>query len=268
MSVLDFTPQAEGGSPHICLNRLNQTPNSPVAAGSSGGRKTSKRIILVCNGTTQVDSEANFSYSADQPLNMLGIIQSQKTAELLLDLKLSSIVSSPENACIETAKAISKVQEAADCLGADCVPRYVEMKQIEDLRLEDILQQSKKDKLEVPPFQPGWLKKFEDEVLSTLWNQSGKAWQSLLTELSDESEPEKIVVVVGHPAAHIALMGQCLNVTKEWMGSFHLDAGSISVIDFPDAASGRGIIRCINYTAHLGRWSIPITRSAVDDEEF
>ncbi|KAI9194212.1 hypothetical protein LWI28_004019 [Acer negundo] len=94
------------------------------------------------------------------------MIQSQKTAELLLDLKLSSIVSSPENACIETAKAISRVQEAADCLGADCVPRYVEMKQIDDLDIENILKQSKKDKLEVAPFQPGWLTRLEDEVLS------------------------------------------------------------------------------------------------------
>ncbi|KAK0604255.1 hypothetical protein LWI29_013800 [Acer saccharum] len=196
VSVLDFTPQAEGGSPHICLNRLNQTPNSPVAAGNSGGRKTCKRIILVCNGSTQVDSEASFTYSVDQPMNMLGMIQSQKTAELLLDLKLSSIVSSPENACIETAKAISRVQEAADCLGADCVPRYVEMKQIDNLDIENILKQSKKDKLEVAPFQPGLLTRLEDEVLSKLWNQSAKAWQSLLTELSDESEPEKIVVVV------------------------------------------------------------------------
>jgi broad specificity phosphatase PhoE len=90
----------------------------------------------------------------------------------------------------------------------------------------------------------------------------------LLSELSDESEPAKTVVVVGHPAIHIALMGHCLNLTKEWMGLFHLDAGSISVIDFPDGPTERGVIRCINYTAHLGRWSIPITRSIVDDEAF
>lgn len=268
VSVLDFTPSADGGSPHICLNRLNQTPNSPVAAGSSGGRKASKRIILVCYGSTQGDSEASVAYSAEQPMNMLGIIQAQKTAELLLDLNVSSVVSSPKNACVQTAEAISRVQEAADCLGADCVPRYVELKKMNDLDVEDILQQSKKDTVGVAPFQPGWLKGFEDEVLSTLWNQSGKVWQSLLTEQSDEAEPEKVVVVVGHPAAHIALMGHCLNLTKEWMGSFHLDAGSVSVIDFPDGPAGRGVIRCINYTAHLGRWSIPITRSTVDDEEF
>jgi len=29
---------------------LMQTPNSPLAGGSSGGRKASKQIILVCHG--------------------------------------------------------------------------------------------------------------------------------------------------------------------------------------------------------------------------
>ncbi|KAH7848371.1 hypothetical protein Vadar_002050 [Vaccinium darrowii] len=161
-------------------------------------------------------------------MNMLGIIQSQKTAELLLDLKVSAIVSSPKVASVETANVISCIQEAADCLGADCVPRYVELKQLQDLDVESILQQSKKDATEVPCLQSA----------------------------------------VGHPVAHIALMRHCLNLTKEWMGSFHLDAGSISVIDFPDGSAGRGVIRCINYTAHLGRWSIPITRSVPDDEAF
>jgi len=28
-----------------------QTPGSPIAGGKSGGRETSKRIVLVCNGT-------------------------------------------------------------------------------------------------------------------------------------------------------------------------------------------------------------------------
>ncbi|KAL3718250.1 hypothetical protein ACJRO7_003394 [Eucalyptus globulus] len=266
VSVLDFTPGAEGGSPFICLNRLNQTPASPVAAGA--GRKTSKRIILICHGVTESGAEVTFPSHGNETLNLLGIIQSQKIAELLLDLKVSSVISSPRSASIETAMAVSKVQEAADCLGADCVPRYVEMKQMQELECESILQQSKKDAAPVPFLQPGWLKQQEDEVLTALWDQSGRAWQSLLDELSGGSEPEKVVAAVGHPVAHIALMGHCLGLTKEWMGSFHLDTGSISVIDFPDGPAGIGVIRCINYTAHLGRWSIPITRPTLDDEDF
>lgn len=127
---------------------------------------------------------------------------------------------------------------------------------------------SLQDASEVSSLQSNWLNGYEAEVKTAIWVQLGQAWKSLLEELSSESEAENIVVAVGHPLAHIALMGHCLNLTKEWMGSFHLDAGSISVIDFPDGPAGRGVIRCINYTAHLGRWSIPITRSVTDDEAF
>lgn len=101
-----------------------------------------------------------------------------------------------------------------------------------------------------------------------MWDQSGKAWKSLVDELSKGEEAENNLVAIGHPALHIAMMGHCLNLSKEWVGSFHLDAGSISVIDFPDGAEGRSVVRCINYTAHLGRWSIPITRPTGGDEEF
>ncbi|KAL0304737.1 UNVERIFIED_CONTAM: 2-carboxy-D-arabinitol-1-phosphatase [Sesamum calycinum] len=210
VSVLDFTPKPEGGTPYICLNRLNQTPSSPVAAGSSGGRKACMRIILVSHGTSQNDGEqGGIPFSRDRPMNMLGVIQAQKTAELLLDVK---------------------VQEAADCLGADCVPRYVEMKQLADLDVESILKQTKDDSTSFQPLQSGWLRGYEEEITRPLWDQSGVAWKCLLDELSKGSEPQNVVVAVGHPALHIAMMGHCLNLTKEWLGSFHLDAGSITVV--------------------------------------
>ncbi|XP_033140144.1 probable 2-carboxy-D-arabinitol-1-phosphatase isoform X5 [Brassica rapa] len=226
VSVLDFIPRADGGSPHVCLNRLNQTPSSPIAGGSSGGRKASKQIILVCHG--QGDNE------------------SQKTAELLLDLRVASIVCSSSTASTETAGVISHVQEAAGCLGVDSVPRYVNTKQMNELDMQDI--------------QSGWLSQLDEETVSTLWNRSKKAWESLLDKLSDEDTGDAMVVV-GSSVAHISLIAQCLNLDKKCLELFHLDAGSISVIDFPDGPSQRGVIRCTNYTAHLGRWSVPITRS-------
>ncbi|XP_065010397.1 2-carboxy-D-arabinitol-1-phosphatase-like [Musa acuminata AAA Group] len=267
VSVIDFTPKPRGGPPHICVNRLNQTPNSPVAPGTSGGRKTRNRIILVCHGTTQSNTEvfANMGYES---MNMLGIIQSQKTAELLLDLKIDCIACSPRVASVDTAMSISEVQEAADCLGADCMPRYVEVKKMVDLEVEPAFQQAQKNSTGSLVVHPGWLDGFDHRSLTDIWKQTKKAWHSLLHELLNESEPERNLVVVGHPALHIALIAQCLNLTMEWMGSFHLDAGSVSVIDFPDGPTGRGIVRCINYTAHLGRWSIPVTRSTAYDEEF
>ena len=48
-----------------------------------------------------------------------------------------------------------------------------------------------------------------------MWDQSEKAWQNMLNELIDEAELGKIIVVVGDPAIRIALMGHCLNLTKD-----------------------------------------------------
>lgn len=103
------------------------------------------------------------------------------------------------------------------------------------------------------------ISQMEEETVSALWNRSEKAWESLLDELSSDEDTGDAMVVVGSPTAHISLIAQCLNLDKKCLELFHLDAGSISVIDFPDGPSQRGVIRCTNYTAHLGRWSVPIT---------
>ncbi|XP_073145412.1 2-carboxy-D-arabinitol-1-phosphatase-like [Henckelia pumila] len=217
VSVLDFTPKPEGGSPSICLNRLNQTPSSPIAGGSSGGRKTSMRVILVSHGLPMSETEEGSSFSGNGPMNMLGMIQAQKTAELLLDIKVNSIVSSSSVASVETANSICRVQEAADCLGADCVPRYVEMKQILDLDIGSILEQTKKrDSTRFQPLHSGWLNGLDEEITTALWDQSGKAWKFLLNELDKGSESDNIVVAVAHPALHISMMGHCIN-TGKWL---------------------------------------------------
>ncbi|CAN6344412.1 unnamed protein product [Urochloa humidicola] len=197
---------------------------------------------------------------------MLGTIQSQKTAELLLDLKVNSILCSPQVAAVDTATAICEVQEAADCLGADCVPRYAEMKNLLELEIEDIFQAKQKSFGDI--VQAGWMGSMEYKTLERLWAQSKDAWQALLNELPDDSESDRVVVAVGHPAIHLSLICRCLDLPMEYKSSFHLDDGSISVIDFPDGPKGRGVVRCTNYTAHLGRWSIPITRPTENDEEF
>ncbi|WIA41410.1 hypothetical protein OEZ86_004993 [Tetradesmus obliquus] len=49
----------------------------------------------------------------------------------------------------------------------------------------------------------------------------------------------------------------------EDLGEFWYRTG-VSIIDFPDGARSGGVMRCLNYTAHLGRWAVPITRDDMD----
>ncbi|GLJ27346.1 hypothetical protein SUGI_0536680 [Cryptomeria japonica] len=281
ISVLDITPSIiDNGFPYICLDRLNQTPNSPITPitpGQSVGRKTEDRIILVCHGTTGSIAEGGLPTSFDAPMNMLGTIQSQKTAELLLDLRVGSILCSPHFVALKTAEAIAQVQEAADCLGADCVPRYVEIKQMQelgDMSWEVLLEQLQNQVGQFGRWQECLQQNCDnlEDTFSNFWDRAGEAWNSLTKQLGDLrkdlSSPERNVIVVSHEIVNIGILCHCLGLEKSSIAAFHLDTGSISMIDFPDGPNGRGVVRCLNYTAHLGRWSVPVTRPAMAEEDF
>eukprot|EP00850_Spirogloea_muscicola_P010808 SM000065S20157 [mRNA] locus=s65:72480:76395:- [translate_table: standard] len=294
VSVLDFTPRSSGDGPPY-------TPSPPVAAATSGGRKAKSRMILVCHGATNSTARDRFASSEDEELNMLGIIQSRKTAELLLDVEVDALVSSPLPRARRTAEAIIEVQEGAHCLSStseECIPRAVEMIELPDLRELDLGEWKGMPKIEASK-QDRWEDQLQHhtvqggEDLTSMWERAGRAWESSLAfldksnvpaiegedlqlllfpsavrEVQDLHEKGRSLVVVGHELVHTAMLGHCLDLTQACVGSFHLDPGSVSVIDFPDGPTGKGVVRCLNYTAHLGRWSVPVTRPSSAEEDF
>jgi 2-carboxy-D-arabinitol-1-phosphatase len=92
----------------------------------------------------------------------------------------------------------------------------------------------------------------EYKKLELLWAQSKDAWQALLNELpndnttsdgvlvavghpathlalillnelpNDNTTSDGVLVAVGHPATHLALICRCLNLQMEYMSSFHV----------------------------------------------
>lgn len=109
------------------------------------------------------------------------------------------------------------------------------------------------------------------ESVTAFWERAGRAWQAVLDNvkgLDATSSEANNVVVVGHELTQNAMLGHCLGLTPASIGMFHVDTCSLSVIDLPDGPSGRGIVRCLNYTAHLGRWAVPITLPTLADEDF
>jgi probable phosphoglycerate mutase len=272
VSVLDFTPRTSGDAPpYVCLDRLNQTPSPPLVA--SGGRKALTRVLLVCHGATNSSLQKRFPDSEDENVNVLGGIQSGKVAELLLDVEVDVVLTGPQPCAKHTADYIVQVQEAADCLGVDCQPRYVDTKELpvlRDMHWGEWLGKEKESVVE----RERWQDYLQHEVvpgaesLGALWERAEEAWGAVVNEVGNSESGERTVVVVSHPTVHVAMLAHCLGLTQAALGSFHLDTGSLSVVDFPDGAAGRGIVRCLNYTAHLGRWAVPVTRPALRDEDF
>ncbi|CAI7774393.1 unnamed protein product [Closterium sp. NIES-53] len=311
--------------PYVCLNRLNQTPAPPVmTGGASGGRKARARVILVCHGDTTSSTQRRFPESSSEPLSMLGVVQARKTAELLLDVRVDTVFCSPLPRTVRTAEAVVEVQEAAECLGADCVPRFVDVVNVEELRELDYGTWQGAMMAEVSAHE-----RWEDQIksspppngesLPSLWDRAEKAWTVIRRHLAEVEratsasagndvaaagpgtppiERSETVIVVGHETVFQAMLASCLKLPHDALGSFRLDPGSITVVDFPDGVGepkdssesgnkgysaagaaaagqgiaagvvGQGVVRCINYTAHLGRWAVPVTLPTSNDEDF
>ncbi|CAI5503638.1 unnamed protein product [Closterium sp. Naga37s-1] len=243
---------------------LLDTPAPPVmTGGASGGRKAKARVILVRHGDTSSSAQRRFPQSPFEQLSMLGVVQARKTAELLLDVRVDTVFCSPLPRAVRTAEAVVEVQEAAECLGADCVPRFVDIVPVEELR-----------ELEYGTWQGAMMaevsahERWEDQIksspppngesLPSLWGRAEKAWTVIRRHLAEveratsasagadmaaakgagpgspPTERSETVIVVGHETVFQAMLASCLKLPHDALGSFRLDPGSITVVDFPD----------------------------------
>lgn len=99
------------------------------------------------------------------------------------------------------------------------------------------------------------------ESLEQVWARTKDAWQHLVDEAAPAHDASgRSIVVVAHADITAALVCHCLGLGQEAVAWFRNDPGGVTILDFPDGHQGEGVVRCVNYTAHLGRWAVPITR--------
>ncbi len=122
------------------------------------------------------------------------------------------------------------------------------------------------------------------EQLEEFWARTDAAWAACAAAAAAGGGAN--VVVVAHAAVLSALVGKCLGLGPEALGMFRFETGGVSILEFPSVSraapagageasasssssdseqeerwdAGEGVARCLNYTAHLGRWAVPITR--------
>ena len=105
------------------------------------------------------------------------------------------------------------------------------------------------------------------EQLGAFWQRSADAWAQLQEHCHRGGG--KTVAVVTHSPLISAMLCHCLGLGPSNLSLFRTGGGSVTIIDFPDVAQGdglsHGVVRCTNFTAHLGRWAVPVTR---DDVEY
>ena len=94
------------------------------------------------------------------------------------------------------------------------------------------------------------------ENLLDFWQRTGVAWRQVHT--AAKADGGSTVAVVAHAAVHAGLICHCLGLTERDLGRFRMSTAGVTVIEFPFSEEV-GVLRCHNFTAHLGRWAVPIT---------
>jgi probable phosphoglycerate mutase len=249
-------------------------------------------LSVLCGGrpvTCCVDSKGLILGNRDEPLSGLGNVQASKVAEFLLDMKVHSVVTAPARRCLSTAQLIAQLQvEAARAglpVGAGSMsakpPRVLVLPELCNLDVGLWEGQSSKlvaDRGGLPaaaaaaaagaagPVPEGAAEGAQamGEDLGEFWCRTGAAWTKLLDAVDHNGGSN--VVVVCHAATAAALVSHCLSLGPEGLPLMRFDAGGVSIIDFADGAKhgAGGVVRTHNYTAHLGRWAVPITRDDLD----
>jgi probable phosphoglycerate mutase len=86
----------------------------------------------------------------------------------------------------------------------------------------------------------------EGENLQQVWERSAAAWQSMVTVEQGTG------LVVAHDATNKALLCQILGLDPDHFWNFRQGNGAVSVIDYPQGATGAPVLQAMNITSHLG----------------
>ncbi|CAL5219736.1 g1633 [Coccomyxa viridis] len=249
-SVIDFQPNGDG-PPTRTIDRINQSPGSPFGTPKPG----SGRIVLVRTGAAEGHREGLLLGVRDDPLSTLGRVQGSKAAELMMEVKVDEIYSSPLTRAKETAQSIADLQSLAGFSRpsvSDC----------DDLNNRDWGSLEGRDASEVSADASG-----AAEPVDAFWERCGRAWSML--QAAAHEDGGKTVAVVTHSSVISGILCRSLEMGPADLSLFRTGGGSITLIGFPGVAQAdtmhKGVIQCTNFTAHLGRWAVPVTR---DDAEY
>lgn len=242
ISVLNFA--GELGQP-VQLESLNQTAHLGEILPSLRPNHQGVRILLVRHGETDWNRQTRFQGQIDVPLNENGRQQSQKAAEFLKDVPLDFAFSSPMLRPKETAEIMLEYHP------------NVQLELLDGLReishglwegkLEAEIEQTYPGELHRWRTVPDAVKMPEGENLQQVWERSVAAWQSILAAVEQGTG-----LVVAHDATNKALLCQILGLDAAHFWNFRQGNGAVSVIDYPQGATGAPVLQAMNITSHLG----------------
>ena len=88
----------------------------------------------------------------------------------------------------------------------------------------------------------------EGETIHDVWERSLATWNRIAASL----DPQETALVVAHDAVNKAILCALLGLTAADIWAIKQGNGGVTVIDYPDGATGTPVVAAMNLTNHLG----------------
>lgn len=245
INILNFTGNY-GDS--VQLESLNQTSHMGIPIPEPRQPHSGPRLLLVRHGETDWNKESRFQGIRDIPLNDNGREQGRKAGEFLKNIPIDFAVSSSMLRPKETAEII--LQHHSD-VKLETTAELVEICHgLWEGMLEAEIEASFPDLLQEWKDKPETVQMPEGENLQQVWERAITAWHQIAADHSESDTPQT-GLVVAHDAINKVIICYLLGLKPDNFWNIKQGNGAVSVIDYPNGASGKPVLQAINITTHL-----------------
>ena len=250
INILNFT--GNFGDP-VQLESLNQTSHMDMTIPPVRPPHSGPRLLLVRHGETNWNKESRFQGIRDIPLNDNGRSQGRKASVFLKDVALDFAVSSSMMRPKETAEIILEQHPGVEL---STTPELIEICHgLWEGMLETEIQAEYADLLQQWKDKPETVQMPEGENLQQVWDRGVAAWNKIASDHSNTDTPET-GLVVAHDAINKVIICYLLGLKPDNFWNIKQGNCCVSVIDYPQGASGKPVLQAINITTHLSDGSI------------
>ena len=245
VNILNFSG---GFGESVQIESLNQISHLGTPIPSTRSPHQGPRLLLVRHGETQWNKESRFQGIRDIPLNENGKAQGAKAGAFLKDVPLDFAVSSSMSRPKETAEIILQHHPNVK------LETTSELVEICHGEWEGMLE------AEIEANFPGMLQEWKDapetvqmpdgENLQQVWDRAIAAWAKIV-EQYDNSDSPRTGIVVAHDAINKVIICSLLGLKPANFWNIKQGNGAVTVIDYPQGASGQPVLQAINLTSHL-----------------
>lgn len=242
ISVLNLSCGPDG-APAVQLESLNGTAHlgEPLPPRGGGGR-----MLLVRHGETDWNRQGRFQGQIDIPLNANGLAQAEAAGAFLATVSIQRAYTSAMARPRQTAE---RILAAHPGVPLTATRGLVEIGHgLWEGRLEREIAEGWPALLADWKRAPQTVQMPEGETIHDVWQRSLDAWSTIAASL-DEAET---ALVVAHDAVNKTILCSLLGLTPADIWMIKQGNGGVTVIDYPQGASGIAVVAALNLTPHLG----------------